>query len=122
MTYYINPIIFYLADIAETSKTISIISAVFLGIGAGICIACVIIDDDCSSNEEKTRWTKYIKRMIVGLVLSIVVAIATPSSDSVNKMIVASCVTEENVGKVKEGTIEIVDYIIEKARELRGEE
>ena len=52
--------------------------------------------------------------------------VAVPSEETVNKMMISSFITKENVEKIKEetkeGAKEIVDYIAEKAIELKKAE
>ena len=48
--------------------------------------------------------------------------IVVPTEETVNKMMISSFVTKENVEKTKEEAKEIIDYIAEKAIELKKAE
>ena len=42
-----------------------------------------------------------------------------PSEETINKMIISSVITKENIEGVKTDAKELVDYIVEKAAELK---
>lgn len=57
----------------------------------------------------------------VSAITTIILMVVVPSEETVNKMMISSFITKENVEKTKEAK-EIVDYIAEKAIELKKAE
>ena len=90
-------------------------------------------DDDNDNNEHddnESPFAKFCKKIIkvsvIVTIISAVLMVAVPSEETVNKMMISSFITKENVEKIKEetkeGAKEIVDYIAEKAIELKKAE
>ena len=63
-----------------------------------------------------------IKASVLATIISAVLMIVVPTEETVNKMMISSFVTKENVEKTKEEAKEIIDYIAEKAIELKKAE
>ena len=114
MEYYINPMWFYLQSISNGIKIASIVGIVALFIATSVLI-CYYFD---SFGEGKDKILKSIKRFVVGIIIAIILAIAIPSTDTINKMIVSSVVTKENVAKGVETTKDLIDYIVDKINEI----
>lgn len=74
----------------------------------------------------QTSVKKMIKVSVIATIISAVLMVVVPSEETVNKMMISSFVTKENVEKTKEEAKEevkeIVDYIAEKAIELKKAE
>ena len=111
MTYFINPWIFYLIDLADTIhkffSTISLISIAF--------IVSVLVIDWCEDNN--FEYIAKIKKYLFLVPICLLIAIFTPSKDTCKEMLVASIVTHENVDYGKEQIKDIIDYIFEKFEE-----
>lgn len=114
MEYYIDPMWFYLQSISNGIKMASIAGIVILGIAI---ILLTFYYFDCLEEDEK-RVLKLIKRVVVGAIIATILAIAIPSTDTINKMIVSSVVTKENVSKGVEATKDLIDYIVDKINEI----
>lgn len=119
MTYYIDPIVFYLMDIASGMKTLFFVVFTASLIALFILIA-VIVEGHFSNFSEKMskNLLRGMKLSITFLILSCILFILTPSEEAMNKMLIASFVTKENVDMTVEGAKEVVDYIIESAKEI----
>ena len=63
-----------------------------------------------------------IKVSVIATIISAVLMVVVPSEETVNKMMISSFITKENVEKTKEDAKEIVDYVVEKAIELKKAE
>ena len=120
MTYYINPIFFYLMGVADGIKTlgwillvgapltlIAIVPSVLVGIGAS--------DDDFDKVMKKSG-----KIVLPLAVIGLVFAVFVPSKDTVKEMMIASVVTEERVDATVEDVKGVVDYIFEKVNDHDG--
>ena len=133
MTYYINPIWFYLMDICDWFKGISIIILC-------LSIVALIVEIYNWLNGYTDEWgdyifkkdikqipqcMKFIKRLFISTVIifiiSLILSIAIPTSKTVTKMLIASVITVENVNEAKKDTKELVDYIFEKVSEVKEE-
>ena len=120
MTYYINPILFYLMNVSEGAK-------IFLDvIGCLALIICTIIffvwamdsqidfADPCDGEK---KVISIVKKVIIASLISIFVGILIPSKDTCIEMMIASQVTHENVQEAKENVYEIIDYVTDKLNE-----
>ena len=145
MTYIINPWFFYFVNLLGSFWTlISIV--LFLAIIGVVGFSVwwlmeaynsdffVHDDDNEHDNNEhddnESPFAKFCKKIIkvsvIVTIISAVLMVAVPSEETVNKMMISSFITKENVEKIKEetkeGAKEIVDYIAEKAIELKKAE
>lgn len=121
MTYYINPIYFYLMNVSTGLKT-------FLFVMGGFAMAMSIImfvlwlADGCGTlnykemdDDEKATF-KLFKKIIIASIISLFIGILVPSKETCIEMMIASQVTHENVSATKEEIYEIVDYITDKVK------
>ena len=125
MNYFINPWYFYLANLADNISTaaivlfvIAIIAAVGFGVGWGVFAADSYMDDD--NGKTTNILLKCFKRSILAVIISGVIMCVVPSGNTINKMMIASYVTKENVETAKDDAKALVDYIVEKAVELKS--
>lgn len=122
MTYYINPIWFYLMNVGDAFKNLLFIGGIAALLIAGLL--CVIwYADDCVNpsdmDDDEKKTFKLFKKFIVASIIAIVIGIFVPSKETCIEMMIASQVTHENVTATKEEIYEIVDYITDK---VKGEE
>ena len=114
MTYYIHLFLFYLLGVADSLKVAGeIFSAV-------LCGALVVYLIYCACEGEELN-KKAFRNMIIGFILSLSVAILTPSREVCQEMIISSVVTHENVNGAIENTKELVDYIVDKVNETESD-
>lgn len=107
----INPWAFYLIDGASTLKWGafifgSIIALIFVAIGANIMIDAY--EDDKSYNVGK----KKVKIGFIIFVVSVVMFIIVPSSDTVMKMVIAKNVTYDAVDAAKDVVVQVYNDIL----------
>ena len=122
MTYYINPMWFYLMSVSTGLKiflcALGIISLVITAFA--IMIWTIEGGVDITNLEEYEKNTfKLFKKIIIASIISLFIGILTPSKETCIEMMIASQVTHENVTATKEEIYEIVDYITDK---VKGEE
>lgn len=120
MTYYINPILFYLMNVSEGVKS-------FFGVVGGLAvIICIIIFfvwsvyndiDFADLCDDEKKVISAIKKTIIASLISIFVCILIPSKETCIEMMIASQVTHENVQEAKEDIYEIIDYVTDKLNE-----
>lgn len=130
MTYIINPWFFYFVNLLDglwTLISIVLFLAIVGTVGFSIWWLIEAYDSDFFVHDDKeTPFANFCKKMIkvsvIATIISAVLMVVVPSEKTVNKMMISSFITKENVEKTKEGAKEIVDYIAEKAIELKKAE
>ena len=134
MTYIINPWFFYFVNLLGSFWTLISIVLFLAIIGAvGFSVWWLMeayVSDFFVHDDNESPFAKFCKKIIkVSVIVTIssaVLMVAVPSEETVNKMMISSFITKENVEKIKEetkeGAKEIVDYIAEKAIELKKAE
>lgn len=116
MNYIIDPMFFYLANICETIKIISLVLLILSG-AALIFMAFFIFEEySCYGEDDEDykllkKWTK-----IAGIVLtiSLTLLLFVPSEEILYKMQLAKLTTVENVDKTFEYIDKAVDKILEQ--------
>ena len=119
MTYYINPMWFYLMSVSTGLKiflcALGIISLVITAFA--IMIWTIEGGVDITNLEEYEKNTfKLFKKIIIASIISLFIGILTPSKETCIEMMIASQVTHENVTATKEEIYEIVDYVTDKVK------
>ena len=119
MTYYINPIYFYLMNVSTGLKTFLCV----LGIISLIITAFAIISwamdtvvDITNLDDDEKKTFKLFKKFIIASFISLFIGILVPSKETCIEMMIASQVTHENVQTTKEEIYEIIDYVTEKVK------
>lgn len=130
MTYIINPWFFYFASLLDsfwTLASIVLFLAIIGTVGFGIWwVMEAYVSDFFVHDDNEPPLAKFCKKMIkvsaIATIISAVLMVVVPTEETVDKMMISSFITKENVEKTKEGVKEIVDYITEKAIELKKAE
>ena len=119
MTYYINPIWFYLMNVSTGLKVFlcviggfTLVISIFMLIGWWVDSGIDISDMD----DDEKRLVSIFKKVIIASFISLFIGILTPSKETCIEMMIASQVTHENVTATKEEIYEIVDYITDKVK------
>lgn len=110
----VNPIWFYLVDLFGEVNLFAWIFVFVSGAGALLCFLFASKE----FNEERAFFYKIFKRFVIATVVFTIIAVAVPSSNTVQEMVVASVVTYENVEAVNGEVTELIDYIIDSADKL----
>lgn len=117
MNSIISPWVFYWIGVLDTFKGVALIIAV-------ITVICVIVmglwmgldisfDNGVNSNMAKL----WIKLAIVSFVASMICAVL-PSESTCYKMLAANMFTEKNVTAATEYVTDVIDYAVDKVKEL----
>ena len=110
MTYIINPWFFYFANLLDSFWTLASI-VLFLAIvgtvGFGIWwVMEAYASDFFVHDDNESPFAKFCKKMIkasvIATIISAVLMVVVPTEETVNKMMISSFVTKENVEKTKE--------------------
>ena len=117
--------VFYFASLADNLQILSIIVfsvSLIIAIIFGVVWCCVINDYDffgCDDDKIINFFKKMFKTSIITVIVSATLMAIVPSEETINKMIISSVITKENIEGVKTDAKELVDYIVEKAAELK---
>lgn len=130
MTYIINPWFFYFASFLDsfwTLASIVLFLAIIGTVGFGIWWVMEAYNSDFFVHDDNEPpfakfCKKIIKSSVIATIISAVLMVVVPTEETVDKMMISSFVTKENVEKTKEEAKEIVDCITEKAIELKKAE
>lgn len=112
----INPLWFYLIDVAGGLNTMSGSIVVF---GTGICIIYFIsilfkASYDNIEESDKMQYSKNFKTIFKIIIPCVILTILAPSSDTIYKMIIANNITPHNIEIVGDTVESSIDYIFEK--------
>ena len=124
MTYYINPIWFYLMDVSTGLKIFLCLVGGCLTAAFGMTIiGCILEESDVTDltnmDENTIKLPKIFKKLLITGIILIFIGMFLPSKEACIEMMVASHVTHENVTATKEEIYEITDYVTYK---VKGEE
>lgn len=122
MNYIINPWIFYLMNIIGHIVGWSIAGLIIFGtcyaIYAWIWVECI---NGTDSEDKYPSPIALIRKWKIPLILCITALILIPSEETCYKMLIASQVTTEHIADAKETIREVADYIVESAKEIKGD-
>ena len=120
MTYYINPIFFYLMGVADGIKALGWVLLVGAPLALIVIIPVALTSMGVSDDEFDKVMKKSGKIVLPLAVIGLVFAVFVPSKDTVKEMMIASVVTEERVDATVEDVKGVVDYIFEKVNNPDG--
>lgn len=110
---FINPIIFYLIGLCDRLNAILTITAILAFIIGAFSIG--LIAEDYGYGDNLPKFKAALKKSVIVFVISILGIVFIPSAETATKMLIGSQITQENVEKTKD----IVDYIIDKIKEIK---
>ena len=112
MNPIINPLFFYFISVTDVLRFLLLIC------GFGVVAFCVFVDFICCVDYDAEDILKFLKKpIIIGLIVG-TIGIFVPSENTCYKMLTASLITPDNIEVVKDGTQELVDYIIDVANQI----
>ena len=115
MNPIVNPIYFYLANVGDT---VQILAGIVMAITAIIMTGLFVdIWADESNGKESQKKARALKALAAICIVSTVLKIFVPSSQTVYQMIAASVITPDNINMTQEN---IVDFINNIAKALHN--
>lgn len=121
MNSIISPWVFYWISISDNVRMLLISVLIMLLIGLAIALAYVMCDADDYGSKSKNvdRDVKIcIKIEIATFILAVLVCVV-PDSNTCYKMLAANMFTEKNVTAATEYVTDVIDYAVDKVKELQ---
>lgn len=116
----INPLWFYLIDVVDNLSMVSIILLIISILAFAIISFCAVASfiDDTLEEKEKQICLKYLKMTLKVIIPCATIALFTPNSTTIYKMIIADNITPHNIEVVGNTIEDSIDYIFEKINSL----
>lgn len=119
MNPIINPWSIYLINVLSGLKNIfiaAVVAAIFVGIGSAIYFLTVIADPYYDEDDEKDQnkilnIKKCFKKSIVGLIISALLVVITPSKDTMYTMLALDNLTTDNIQAIGKTGKDVIDYV-----------
>ena len=112
MSPIINSLFFYFISVTDVLRILLLIG------GFGVVVICIFVGFICCVDYDVEEILKLFKKPImIGLIVG-TIGIFVPSENTCYKMLTASLITPDNIEVVKDGTQELVDYIIDVADQI----
>ena len=117
MTYYINPIWFYLINVSAGMRMIlCVLGGAVFGIFVFLFIGWLMDIDITDLEDDEKKILKLFKKIIIASFITLFIGILVPSKETCIEMMIASQVTHENVTATKEEMYELIDYVTAKVK------
>lgn len=120
MTYYINPIWFYLMDVSIGVKVFLCVFGVASLVTSVVALIGLALDQhiDITNLENNERSIiKLFEKIIIASIIAVFIGFFVPSKKACIEMMIASQLSHENVTATKEEIYEIIDYVTDKVNE-----
>lgn len=117
MNSIISPWMFYWIGVLDTFKGVALIIAVITVIGVIVMGLCMGLDISFDNGVDSNMAKLWIKLAIVSFVASMICAVL-PSESTCYKMLAANMFTEKNVTAATEYVTDVIDYAVDKVKEL----
>lgn len=116
MNPIINPLFFYFISVTGVLRGLFMIGGFV--IAGCICFAGFIM---CVDYDIEDIFKVFKKPVIIALIIG-TIGVFIPSENTCYKMLAASLITPDNIEIVKDGTQDLVDYIIDVADQITGDD
>lgn len=119
MNPIINPWLIYLINVLSGLKNIfiiAVVAAILVGIVNVIFFSIVIGDPYYDKDNEKTQnkilnIKKCFKKSVVGLIISALLVVITPSKDTMYTMLALDNLTTDNIQAIGKTGKDVIDYV-----------
>ena len=119
MNPIINPWSIYLINVLSGLKNFfiaEVVVAIFVGIGSAIYFLTVIADPYYDEDDEKDQnkilnIKKCFKKSVVGLIISALLVVITPSKDTMYTMLALDNLTTDNIQAIGKTGKDVIDYV-----------
>lgn len=109
----INPWSIYLINVLSGLKNIfmaAVVAAIFVGIGNAIYFL-IVIDNPYHDKDKILNIKKYFKKSVVGLIISALLVVITPSKDTMYTMLALDNLTTDNIQAIGKTGKDVIDYV-----------
>lgn len=117
MNSIISPWVFYWIGVLDTLKGVALIIAVITVIGVIVMGLWMGLDISFNNGVDRDMAKLWIKLAIVSFVASMI-CVVLPSESTCYKMLAANMFTEKNVTAATEYVTDVIDYAVDKVKEL----
>ena len=121
MNYIINPWVFYLLNVLDNIVLCVIVLLTFLSSAYVVYILVWCLAFYENDKEKYPSPLALLRKWKIPLILCILALVLIPSQETCYKMLIASQVTTEHIADAKETIKEVADYIVESAKEIKGD-
>lgn len=112
MSSIINPLFFYFISVTNVLRCLLLIG------GFGVAGVVIFVGLICCVDYDAADILKFLKKpLIISLIVG-TIGVFVPSENTCYKMLAASLITPDNIEVMKDGTQELVDYIIDVADQI----
>ena len=115
MNSIISPWVFYWISVSNAVRAVAFLCAITTVLGTFLFGGMAF---DNSNAREHSNTVKWAKRFATGLVVSIALCVLIPSEETCYKMLAANMFTEKNVTAATEYVTDVIDYAVDKVKEL----
>lgn len=116
MNPIINPLFFYFISVTNVLRFLLLIG------GFGVVGVALFVSFVCSIDYDAGDILKFLKKpIIIGLIVG-TIGVFVPSENTGYKMLAASLITPDNIEVMKDGTQELVEYIIDVADQITDDD
>ena len=114
MNYIVNPLWFYLISVAEGIDTATFVACVIiLIVWCFSSLFFIFFCDEIDDSDEKVIKSIF-KKSVILFITSLLIAIMVPGREDLEKMLIASYATEDNISAATNYGKDLVDYIFDK--------
>ena len=120
MNSIISPWVFYWIGISDNVKTLLTVVLIALFIGLAVALTCTMCDVGDYGSESKNV-NKDVKTCIKVAIATFILAVLfclIPDSDTCYKMLAANMFTPDNVNSAADYVTDVIDYAVDKVKEL----
>ena len=119
MNYIVDPAIFYWISVLDSLKSVSIVFMIISIVCTVICIVSFCCEKSWWDEDETEVFKKWMRIVVIMLVVSILLVIFIPSEKTMKEMLIAKFATVENANWTLENLKNAVDYIVEAMKTLK---
>jgi amino acid transporter len=113
----INPMLFYLIDVASSVEVVAIILVILCGIAISIKVIVMGIEE-LEPEDVSPTVRKIIKGTFITAIVSVLLITVIPNEKTMYTMVASTFLTKENIDKTQEEIKETIDYIFDKVEEV----
>lgn len=120
MNSIISPWVFYLIGMTGTIQILALLASItFVAISAFLWFDWMqSLFNYGEEDKDVLRERKIVVKMSIAAIVSLAILVFTPSPDTCYKMLAADMFTQDNINSATEYVTDVVDYAVDKIKEL----